>query len=119
MNNNSSPNFHSKFANSLQVLLLSVWVAHKGPTLQQNNESTKNASAEDGEKSDWELLQESVEVTINRFAKLAQRGMMSLCVCVVCHTLREIAAAPDSEPKRLLTKMIPHKMVRLAGWLFD
>ncbi|PAV60506.1 hypothetical protein WR25_25518 [Diploscapter pachys] len=94
-----------------QVLLLSVWVAHKGPTLQQNNESAKNVSAEDGEKSDWELLEQSVEVTINRFAKLAQRGMMSLCVCVVCHTLREIAAAPDSEPKRLLTKMIPHKML--------
>ncbi|CAD6191548.1 unnamed protein product [Caenorhabditis auriculariae] len=103
-----------------QVLFVAVWTLEcEKKKLESNEPKSKRAKLQlelsEGEQDTPEalvhLLDESINVAMNKFLKKLKEGVLSSVVCAIFHLMRSIAASPNSEPKRLLLQRIPPKLI--------
>ncbi|KAJ1357816.1 hypothetical protein KIN20_016056 [Parelaphostrongylus tenuis] len=97
-----------------QVMLMSVWIIdreYKKVDDWNSNEPRQKRPRLLGEAQvhpSIRILQETVEVAINKFVKGSSQGSLYQPISSVCHIVRMIASAPESEAKRLLLPYVKH-----------
>ncbi|WKY09173.1 hypothetical protein Q1695_001940 [Nippostrongylus brasiliensis] len=97
-----------------QVMLMSVWIIdreHKRVNSLRTGEPKQKRSRLSGDGQihpSIKILQETVEVAINKFVKESSQGSLYQPISSVCHIVRMIASAPESEAKQLLLPYVKH-----------
>uniref|UniRef100_A0A7I4YWT1 Mediator of RNA polymerase II transcription subunit 24 n=1 Tax=Haemonchus contortus TaxID=6289 RepID=A0A7I4YWT1_HAECO len=97
-----------------QVMLMSVWIIdreYKRVNNWRNSEPKQKRARMSGEAQihpSIRILQETVEVAINKFVKESSQGSLHQPISSVCHIVRMIASAPESEAKQLLLPYLKH-----------
>ncbi|KAK6756582.1 hypothetical protein RB195_014791 [Necator americanus] len=97
-----------------QVLLMSVWIIdreYKKVNAWRNSELKPKRSkiASDSHiHPSIKVLQETIEVAVNKFVKESSQGSLYQPISSVCHIVRMIAGAPESEAKQLLLPYLKH-----------
>ncbi|VDO24912.1 unnamed protein product [Haemonchus placei] len=104
-----------------QVMLMSVWIIdreYKRVNNWRNSEPKQKRARMSGEAQihpSIRILQETVEVAINKFVKESSQGSLHQPISSVCHIVRMIASAPESEAKQLLLPYLKHLLVSIAA----
>ncbi|KJH45220.1 hypothetical protein DICVIV_08715 [Dictyocaulus viviparus] len=97
-----------------QVMLMSVWIidreCKKVEELKNSEPKTKRPKLLGDVQihPSIKILQETVEVAINKFVKGSSQGYLCQPISSVCHIVRMIAGAPESEAKQLLIPYLKH-----------
>ncbi|EPB78614.1 hypothetical protein ANCCEY_02252 [Ancylostoma ceylanicum] len=100
-----------------QVMLMSVWIIdreYKKVNAWRSGEPRQKRAkiANDSQiHPSIKILQETIEVAVNKFVKESSQGSLYQPISSVCHIVRMIAGAPESEAKQLLLPYLKHLLV--------
>ncbi|VDP01625.1 unnamed protein product [Heligmosomoides polygyrus] len=97
-----------------QVMLMSVWIIDReykrvnSLRIGEPKQKRTRLSGEAQVHPSVKILQETVEVAINKFVKESSQGSLYQPISSVCHIVRMIASSPESEAKQLLLPYVKH-----------